>query len=132
MLTGVTKGSEDAALDTAAFAAVKNKVLGPVKGTFGYYVFEVTAIKPAKTQSLAAATATITQVLQQTAQTNAQTAVDAQAKKQWQSQTTCRTAYAMADCKGYTPPKTTSTAAPQTSTVAPSTTAPSTTTTTSK
>jgi len=122
LLTGVTKSSEDAALDTAAFAAATNKVLGPVHGTFGYYVFEVTAIKPATQQPLSKATPVITQILQQTAQTNAQTAVDAQAKKQWLSKTTCRPAYAMADCSGYKAPKTTSTAAPQTSTSAPATT----------
>jgi foldase protein PrsA len=131
LLTGVTKGSEDAALDTAAFAAVKNKVLGPVHGTFGYYVFEVTAIKPSTQQSLSSATPAITQILQQSAQSSAQTAVDAQAKKQWLAKTTCRSEYAMADCTGYKPPKTTTTAVPQTSTVAPSTVAPSTTTTTS-
>ena len=53
-LTGVTKGQEDKALDSAAFAAKTNKVLGPVKGQFGYYVFEVTKITKGTQQSLAA------------------------------------------------------------------------------
>ena len=133
LLTGVTKGQEEAALDKAAFAAAKNKLLGPVHGAFGWYVFEVTNIKPSTQQSLTQATPLIKQILQGQSQTNAQAAVDKQAKKQWQQKTTCRKGYAMADCKGYKPPKTTSTAAPQTQTAPPAstTTAPSRTTTSS-
>jgi len=133
LLTGVTKGEEEAALDKAAFAAPKSKVLGPIHGAFGWYVFEVTNIKPSTQQSLTQATPLIKQIIQGQSQTNGQTAVDNQAKKQWLQKTTCRTAYAMADCKGYKPPKTTSTAAPQTQTAPPAstTTAPSATTTTS-
>jgi foldase protein PrsA len=132
LLSGVTKGQEEAALDKAAFAAPKNKVLGPIHGAFGWYVFEVTNVKPSTQQSLTQATPLIKQILQGQSQTSAQTAVDNQAKKQWLQKTTCRTGYAMADCKGYKPPKTTSTAAPQTQTAPPaSTTAPPATTTTS-
>ena len=47
LLNGVTKGQQDAALSTAAFSAKVNKVIGPVKGQFGYYVIEVTKIVPA-------------------------------------------------------------------------------------
>jgi foldase protein PrsA len=132
-LTGVTKGQEESALDTAAFAAPKNKILGPIHGAFGWYVFEVNAIKPSTQQSLTQATPLITQILQGQQQTSAQTAVDNQAKKLWLSKTTCRKAYAMADCKGYKPPKTTSTPAPQTQTAPPATSSapPASTTTTS-
>jgi foldase protein PrsA len=105
-LTGVTKGQQDAALDSAAFSASVNKVLGPVKGQFGYYVFEVTAIKKATQQSLAQATALIRQTLSGQQQTTAQTAVDNVAKKHWLGQTSCRSQYAMADCSGYKAPKT--------------------------
>lgn len=108
-LNGVTQGQEDAALNQAAFSAPANKLLGPVKGQFGYYVFEVTKITPATHQSLAQATASIKQQLTSQAQTNAQTAVDNHAKKDWLNQTTCRAQYAMADCKGYKAPKTATT-----------------------
>ncbi len=112
LLTGVTKGQEDAALDQAAFAAPVNKLLGPVKGQFGVYVFEVTKIKPATLQTLAQATASIKQTLAGQLQSTAQTAVDRTAKKHWQKQTTCRSLYAMADCSAYkAPTSTTSTAA---------------------
>jgi foldase protein PrsA len=132
LLTGVTKGEEEAALDKAAFAAPKNKVLGPVHGSFGYYIFEVTKIKPSTQQSLAQATPLIQQILQGQSQTNAQNALDKQAKSQWLKKTTCRKAYAMADCKGYKPPKATTPATPGATSSAPpasTTTAPSTTTT---
>jgi foldase protein PrsA len=42
LLTGLTKQQADPALAAAAFSAPANKLLGPVKGQFGYYVFEVT------------------------------------------------------------------------------------------
>ncbi len=109
VLKNVNKQQVEAALATAAFSAPANKLVGPVKGQFGYYVFEVTKINPGTQQSLSQATALIKQQLQSTAQTSAQTAVDNQAKKDWQSQTTCRAEYAMADCKGYKAPKTATT-----------------------
>jgi parvulin-like peptidyl-prolyl isomerase len=109
VLNGVNKQQEDAALSNAAFSAAVNKLEGPVKGQFGYYVFDVTKITPSTQQSLAQATALIKQQLTSQSQTSAQTAVDNKAKKDWLSQTTCRSAYAMADCKGYTAPKTATT-----------------------
>ena len=85
-----------------------NKLVGPVKGQFGYYLVEVTKIHAANKQTLAQATAVIRQTLSSQQQTSAQTAVDNTAKKNWRSQTSCRSAYAMADCSGYKAPKTTS------------------------
>jgi foldase protein PrsA len=108
LLKNVSEGQEDSALNNAAFAAPANKLLGPIKGQFGYYVFEVTGITPATQQSLQQATSTISQTLTSQAQTNAQNAVDAAAKKQWLHQTSCRSDYAMADCSGYKAPKSSS------------------------
>jgi parvulin-like peptidyl-prolyl isomerase len=109
LLVGVAKGQEDTALDTAAFAAPLNKLLGPLKGQFGYYVFEVTKINPKTQQTLAQATPLITQTLNGQVQTNAATAVDNQSKKDYQSKTTCKSAYQMADCSGFKAPKTSTT-----------------------
>jgi foldase protein PrsA len=137
-LTGVTSGQQDAALNQAAFAAPVNKLIGPIEGQFGTYVFEVTKITPSTQKTLAQASATIKQTLTSQLQTSAQTAVDAHAKNDWLTQTLCRAMYTMADCKGYKAPKAAATApattAPATSTTAPasSTTATATTTTTKK
>jgi foldase protein PrsA len=124
LLTGVTKGQQEQALDAAAFSAPLNKVEGPIHGTFGYYVFEMVKIKPSTQQSLAQATPLIRQILQSQSQQSAQTAVDNQSKKDWLQKTQCRSAYAMADCSGYKPPKTTATPTPSpgTATQAPTTT----------
>jgi foldase protein PrsA len=74
-------------------------------------VFDVTKITPATHQTLAQATPLIKQQLTSQSQQTAQTAVDNHAKKDWLSQTTCRSGYAMADCKGYKAPKTATTGA---------------------
>jgi foldase protein PrsA len=108
-LTKVARGQQDAALGNAAFGASVNKLVGPVKGQFGYYLVEVTKITPATSQSLAQATPLIRQTLTGQQQSSAQTAIDATAKKHWQSQTSCRPQYSMADCSGYKPLKTSTT-----------------------
>jgi foldase protein PrsA len=121
VLTNVTKGQQDAALSTAAFSASTNKLLGPVKGQFGYYVLDVTKITPATQKSLAQSTAVIKQTLTSQSQTTAANAVVNQSKKLWQSKTKCDKTYAMADCAGYKAPKTSTT--PGAGTPAPSGTA---------
>jgi foldase protein PrsA len=105
LLKNVTPGQQDAALDKAAFIAASNQIEGPIHGQFGWYVLEVTAIHKGTQQSLSQATPQIRQTLTSQRQTTAQTAVDNKAKKDWQSKTECAKAYAMADCKGYKAPK---------------------------
>jgi parvulin-like peptidyl-prolyl isomerase len=119
LLTDVTNGEEEAALNKVAFSAPLNKLQGPVHGQFGWYVVEVVKITPATHQSLAKATPLIKELLGSQTQQNASQAVDKKAKKEWGAKTLCRPAYSMADCHGYKPPKTTTTATP---TPAPSTT----------
>jgi foldase protein PrsA len=112
LLKNVTQGQQDAALDKAAFSASPNQLEGPVKGQFGYYVLEVTAIHKGTQQSLSQATPQIRQTLTSQQQTTAQSAVDSKAKKDWQSKTECAKAYAMADCKGYKAPKSSTSTTP--------------------
>ncbi|HET9720297.1 MAG TPA: peptidyl-prolyl cis-trans isomerase [Solirubrobacteraceae bacterium] len=106
LLTGVTNGEEEHALNQVAFSAPLNKLEGPVHGTFGWYVVEVVKVTAATHQSLAKATLLIRQLLTSQYQTAAATAVDTAAKRNWGKQTNCRSGYAMADCAGYKPPKT--------------------------
>ena len=109
LLTGVTAGQQDPALSKAAFAAPLNKLVGPVKGQFGWYVVQVIKITPAKVESLATATPTIRTTLTTTKQQAALTAVDDQLKKAYGAHTLCTMYYSMADCHGYKAPKTTAT-----------------------
>jgi foldase protein PrsA len=111
-LLGVSKGQQDAALDAAAFSATVSKVIGPIKGQFGYYIVEVTKVHTATHQTLAQATPVIRQTLTSQTQSKAQAAVDAAAKKHWLAKTTCRTGFAMADCSGYKAPKTSTSTTP--------------------
>jgi foldase protein PrsA len=111
-LNNISKGQTDQALESAAFSTPVNKVVGPVKGQFGYYVIEVTKINGGTHKSLAQSTAVIRQTLSAQAQSNAQSKVDARAKKNWLSKTSCQSSYAMNDCRGYKAPKGSSTTAP--------------------
>jgi len=106
VMTGVTQGSTDPALQRAAFSALPGRVEGPVRGQFGYYVVDVTKVVPATQKSLAQEASVIRQTLITGQQSAAQSVVDSVAKKRWMSQTKCRSAYAMADCAGYKAPKT--------------------------
>jgi foldase protein PrsA len=101
LLTNVTQGSEDTALDAAAFSAPQGKLEGPVKGQYGYYIYEVTQIKPGNQPTLAQVSSQIRQTLTQQYQNNAQAAVETDAKKHWLGKTQCRSLYSMPDCKGY-------------------------------
>jgi foldase protein PrsA len=107
LLPDVREGQEDAALNSAAFSSttVTNKLYGPIKGQFGYYVFEVTKITQPTQQTLAQATPTIKQTLTTQDQTSSQTALDNLVKKHWLSSTTCQSAFSMVDCSNHTAPK---------------------------
>jgi foldase protein PrsA len=108
LLSGVTANEEDQALSKAAFAAQLNKLQGPVKGQFGYYVFEVLKKIPATQESLKQATPAIKHTLKQQKQTAAEKAVNTQVTDQWKSKTVCAKLWAMADCSNYVKPATSS------------------------
>jgi parvulin-like peptidyl-prolyl isomerase len=103
LLTGVTEGQEETALNNAAFAAPANKILGPIHGTFGYYVFEVVKINTGTQQTLAQATPLIKQLLTSQNQSAEESAVDKVAAHYWKAKTVCRSAYYMSDCGGKPP-----------------------------
>jgi parvulin-like peptidyl-prolyl isomerase len=129
VLVGVVKGQEQAALNSAIFAAKPNVLTGPVKTPFGYYIFEVTAVHAPTTQSLAQVKESIKQQLAAQQQQGALTKFVANFKKKWEGRTECRKEYSVQDCKGFKAPAApagatgapTGTATPQTSTAPPQT-----------
>jgi foldase protein PrsA len=133
-LLTVTKGQEEAALNTAIFSAKPNVLSGPVKTPFGYYIYEVKSVTPGNQQTLAQAEASIKQQLTATQQQAALSKFVKEFKKTWTAKTDCRAEFVVMDCKQYKAPKTpagstgTGTAVPQTTTPAQTTTAPTTTT----
>jgi foldase protein PrsA len=97
-LTGVAKGQQEKAFDTAAFAAKKSKVVGPVKTQFGWYVLQVTKITPAKQQSLADSKASIKQILSSQNQQTALKAFGEDYRKRYKDKTECRDGFVVQDC----------------------------------
>jgi foldase protein PrsA len=124
LLSGVAKGQQEKALDTAIFEADKGKLVGPVKTQFGYYILEVDKVTPAKQQSLQQSKASIQQILQSDGQRKALDKFGKDYRKRWRDQTTCRKGFTTADCKNGPKTQTTATApaqqqAPQTTTTQP-------------
>lgn len=132
LLTGVSSGEEENAVNTAIFSDPVGKVVGPIKGLLGSYVIEVTKITAATQQTLAQATPQVKKLLAAQEQQAAETKVTAESKKNWGSRTLCRSTYSVAICSGYKAPSTTTTATPTTGETTPATaTTQATTTTTS-
>ncbi len=112
LLKEVSKGQEASALDAAMFSTAPNKLSGPVKTAFGYYIFEVKSTKPAVSLPLSQVKATIKQQLTVTQNQEKLSKFVKEFKKRWQGRTTCRSGYMVPDCKGYKAPKTGTTGAP--------------------
>jgi foldase protein PrsA len=111
-LPGQAKGTLEKSLDAAVFAAPKNKLTGPIKTQFGFYVFRVTNIKKATTQSLAAAKTTIKQTLVSQNQQKALDAFVSDFRKRWRDKTECQSGYTTSDCKNGPKPTPTPSATP--------------------
>jgi foldase protein PrsA len=111
-LPGQAKGTLEKSLDAAVFAAPKNKLTGPIKTQFGFYVFRVTKIKKATTQSLADAKATIKQTLVSQNQQKALNTFVADFRKRWRDKTECQSGYTTSDCKNGPKPTPTPSTAP--------------------
>jgi foldase protein PrsA len=98
-LPDVAKGQQEKALDTAVFGAKKGKITGPVKTQFGYYVFEVSKVKPATQQSLAQARETIRNLLKSQRQQKALDSWIKSFRSNYKDKTVCADDYRIAECK---------------------------------
>jgi foldase protein PrsA len=116
-LPGVTKGQQEKTFDAAIFRAKKGKVVGPIKTQFGYYVFKVTKVTPAKQQTLAQVSTTIKNLLMSQGQQKALNDFVKDFQKRYKDKTNCAKGYIVDQCKN-APKKSTNTnpvsgAAPQ-------------------
>jgi foldase protein PrsA len=105
-LPEVIKGEEDKDLDAAVFSATPNKLGGPIKTQFGYYLYEVLSTKAATQEPLSKVSATIKQTLASQQQQKALSTFIKNFKKKWLGKTECRPEYVVPDCKSYKAPKT--------------------------
>jgi foldase protein PrsA len=95
----VAEGTLDRQLDKAVFNAVEHRLVGPVRTQYGYYVFTVTRIKPARQRTLAEVKKVIKDTLVSEAQ---QAALDAFVKDftaRWRAKTECAKGYRTTDCR---------------------------------
>jgi foldase protein PrsA len=124
-LPGVTKGQQEKTFDAAIFSAQKGKILGPIKTQFGFYVFRVTKITPAKQQTLDQVKTTIKNLLQSQGQQKALNDFVKDFQKRYKDMTNCAKGYIVDQCKNAPKKNTTTTpvsgAAPQTGGAAPQT-----------
>jgi foldase protein PrsA len=114
VLSGLAKGQQEKAFDTAIFSAAKGKLTGPVKTQFGYYVFEVTKETAASQQSLKQATPAIKQQLDAQNKQKADDKFNQDLRKKWKAKTNCRDGFVMAQCKNAPKEKTATAPAGQT------------------
>ena len=105
LLPEVAKGQEEKSLDQAIFTAEVNKLGGPVKTPFGYYIYVVKTIKPGSQQSLTQAKTTIKQQLISTREQAALAKFVKEFKKNWTAKTNCQPEYTVPDCSNYQAPK---------------------------
>jgi foldase protein PrsA len=111
VLSGIAKGSQEKVFDTALFSAKKGVLTGPVKVQFGYYVFKVQKIVPAKQQTLKESEPAIKQELTASTQKAADDKFNADLRKKWKAKTNCRTGFVMDQCKNAPKVNTATTAA---------------------
>jgi foldase protein PrsA len=112
LLSGIGKGQEESTLDHAIFTATPNKLTGPIKTPFGFYVYELKSVSPGGTQSLAQAQQSIKATLTATQERAALAKFVKEFKAKWKGKTECRSAYLVADCKQFKAPKTGTTSTP--------------------
>jgi foldase protein PrsA len=105
-LPGVTKGQQEKTFDAAIFSAQKGKVLGPIKTQFGFYVFRVTKVTPAKQQTLDQVKTTIKNLLQSQQQQKALNDFVKDFQKRYKDMTNCAKGYIVQQCKNAPKPKT--------------------------
>lgn len=110
-LSGVAKGQQERGLETAAFGAKKDELVGPVKTESGWYIVRVDNITPAKVTPFDKVKDLLKQQVTAQKQQTAFTDWQKQVIKDWQGKTECRKGYVAQFCKGYKEPKQPTTAA---------------------
>jgi parvulin-like peptidyl-prolyl isomerase len=110
LILGLTHESyAEPALAHAIFRAKPYVLSGPVrldatnspKIAFGYYVFEVTRIHPARQQSLAQAKSGIARNLPEVLRLQALKSYVAAFRKKWRARSDCHTGFVVEDCRQY-------------------------------
>jgi foldase protein PrsA len=97
-LLDVSEGQQEGAFDAAIFKARKGSLTGPVRTPFGFYVFEVTKVKPPTQQSLQKAEPTVKQLLASEREQKALDRFVAEFQQKWRERTDCAKEYVTQEC----------------------------------
>ncbi len=92
------EGTLDRRLDKAVFGARKHKLIGPVKTSYGYYVFTVTRVTAAHREPLAQARKSIKRELVAEAQQKLLDTFIVAFTARWRAQTECAEGFRTTDC----------------------------------
>jgi foldase protein PrsA len=90
---GVEQGEETPAFSDAIFAAPVNKLEGPIKTAFGYYVFEVTESLAKTVEPLKTASSAIKLELQSSGENTALDKLRSSFEAKWKARTTCASSF---------------------------------------
>ena len=99
-------------LGKAVFSAVRHRLAGPIRTQYGYWVFMVTRIEPARQRPLAEVKKAIRDTLVSEAQQAALDAFVRDFTARWRAKTECAQGYRTSDCRNGPAPSPTPTATP--------------------
>lgn len=114
LILGLTyKAYAEPVLADAIFTAKPYLLSGPIrlyapnspKIAFGYYIFEVTRIHPARQQSLAQVKSAIARSLPETLRLQTLKSYVASFRKKWRARSSCRAGFVVEDCRQYRRPQ---------------------------
>lgn len=92
------KGQQDPTLDKAAFTAQKGVIVGPVKGSFGYYIVKVDSIKPGNTPPIEKVRPQIISQLKSDNENQALQDFAKEFQEKWKKRTECAKYYIVELC----------------------------------
>jgi foldase protein PrsA len=97
-LPDVAEGQQEKAFNDAIFKAKRGSLQGPVKTQFGWYVFEVTKVKPASQQTLEQSEETIKNLLRSQRQQKALDSWIKDFRERYKQETVCADDFEVAEC----------------------------------
>src|ERR671915_94052 len=97
-LPDVAEGQQEKAFNDAIFKARRGELQGPVKTQFGWYVFEVTRVKPASQQTLEQSEETIKNLLRSQRQQKALDEWIKDFRERYKEETVCAEDFEVAEC----------------------------------
>ncbi|MHB1808882.1 MAG: peptidylprolyl isomerase [Solirubrobacteraceae bacterium] len=101
VLDGLERDPHEPKLSALVFSAKPNRLVGPVKARYGYYLFEVTRVEPVRQQSLRAVEAQIEKAIMAPRELAAAKRFGARFRRKWRQRTLCRPGYVVELCRGF-------------------------------